>query len=179
MRRSSRAPSAASPTRRRRRPGPSPSARRPASGPRRRARRASPARRSRRWSGSAGEPGEKPLTGGLTGLLQFAGHPMTYRAASVLLLATCAVAGAGCKKEQESLVVATLRLAAADPAGMDLRSVKLAATPGREATFDKVTMLSATEDTQVGLYLPGDVTGTVRIVATAYPRMGCAGFRGM
>src|SRR6476659_4622012 len=97
-------------------------------------------------------------------------------AALCLMLVTCALAGGGCKKEKESLVLAQLQLAAPDARAASLLSVSLAATPGPTRTF-ALSSLSADTASELGLYLPGDITGTVAITAVAFPKTGCAGFR--
>ena len=88
-----------------------------------------------------------------------------------------AVVGAGCKKDQQSLVLVELKLSAGAPDATGLKSVTLMATPGPTATFP-LSMLSANTGITLGLYFSGDVTGNVQIVATAVPQSGCAGFHG-
>jgi hypothetical protein len=63
----------------------------------------------------------------------------TFRAA--LLVLTCAALGAGCKKDQQSLLVASLKLRPGTAAATGLKLVTLTATPGSGETF--LTMAGA------------------------------------
>ena len=85
--------------------------------------------------------------------------------------------GAGCKKEKESLVIARLALAAPDSRASNLLSVSVTLTPGPTRSFP-LQMLSADSSASFGVYLPGDITGDVAVVAIATPQTGCIGFRG-
>ena len=100
------------------------------------------------------------------------------RAALPIVLATSVAIAAGCAKDKESLVLAELKLATAGTQATNLTSVTLAATPGRTKSYD-VTTLSGDSSIVLGLYVPANVTGDVRIDATAYPQSGdCAGYKG-
>ena len=99
------------------------------------------------------------------------------RAAPALLLAACTLLGAGCKKGKESLVLANLRLERPDARAVNLKNVTLTAMPGPTKTYP-LSMLSADDFAEFGLYLPENVTGEVAIVASAVPQSGCVGFRG-
>ena len=75
-------------------------------------------------------------------------------------------------------MLAELKLATAGAQATNLTSVTLAATPGRTKSYD-VTTLSGDSSIVLGLYVPANVTGDVRIDATAYPQSGdCAGYKG-
>ena len=99
------------------------------------------------------------------------------RTVPALLVAACALLGAGCKKGKESLVLANLRLDRPDARAVNLMNVTLIAMPGPTKTYP-LSMLSADDFTEFGLYLPENVTGEVAIVAIAVPQSGCVGFRG-
>ena len=101
----------------------------------------------------------------------------TRGAALSLMLVTCVLLGLGCKKEKESLVIARLTLAAPDPRAANLLSVSVMLNPGLSQTFPLQT-LSADSSASFGVYLPGDITGEVTVVAVAAPAAGCVGFRG-
>jgi len=88
-----------------------------------------------------------------------------------------ALAAGGCKKDQQSLALVSLKLRSGTTAATNLKSVTLSATPGPMATFDQAT-LSADTAVKFGLYLSGSITGDVSIVASAAPKSGCGGFRG-
>jgi len=93
----------------------------------------------------------------------------------IVALATSALAGAGCKKQQESLVVAQLKLDSPDPLAMDL-SLTLMANAGPAKAYPAVTTLSTTA-TELGLYV--NIVGGVMVTAVAKPASGgCVGFRG-
>src|SRR6185295_16809341 len=64
------------------------------------------------------------------------------RTAPALLIAACALLGAGCKKGKESLVLANLKLDRPDARAVDLMNVTLAAMPGPTRTYP-LSMLSA------------------------------------
>src|SRR5438105_4247077 len=93
------------------------------------------------------------------------------------MLVTCILLGPGCKKEKESLVIARLTLAAPDPRAANLLSVSVMLIPGPARTFP-LQMLSADSSASFGVYVPGDITGDVAVVAIASPAAGCIGFRG-
>ena len=59
----------------------------------------------------------------------------------------------------------------------NLNGVTLTAMPGPTERYD-LSMLSADDFAEFGLYLPENVTGEVAIVASAVPKSGCVGFRG-
>ena len=100
------------------------------------------------------------------------------RATLPIVLATSVAIAAGCAKDKESLVLAELKLDTAGTQATNLMSVTLAATPGPTKTY-RITTLSGDSSVVLGLYLPGNVTGDVRIDATAYPQDGdCAGYKG-
>ena len=99
------------------------------------------------------------------------------RTAPALLVAACTLLGAGCKKGKESLVLANLRLERPDARAVNLMNVTLTAMPGPTKTYP-LSMLSADDFAEFGLYLPENVTGEVAIVASAVPQSGCVGFRG-
>jgi WD40 repeat protein len=100
------------------------------------------------------------------------------RVGPALMIAACTLLGAGCKKEQESLVLVELKLASPDARATNLMSAKLMANPGPTRTFP-LSMLSVDDAVVFGVYLSGDITGDVSIVAIAYPQGGdCIGFRG-
>jgi len=95
-----------------------------------------------------------------------------------LLLAAGAAGAPGCKKDDhQSLVIVNLKLGMADTRANGPLSVTLAATPGPRRTYP-MTTLSATTALQLGLYLPGSVTGDVSLMATATLDDGCVGFSG-
>jgi hypothetical protein len=88
-----------------------------------------------------------------------------------------AALGAGCKKDKESLLLVDLRLAAGEPTATGLATVALDANPGPTKKY-LLSTLSADTSVNFGFYLPADITGSVDMVATAVPEIGCAGFRG-
>ncbi len=102
------------------------------------------------------------------------------RAALPVLLATTIALGGGCgAKDKESLVLVQLKLATAGAEATDLMSVTLAANPGPTKTYPSVTTLTGDDDAVIGLYVPGNITGDIRIDATARPHGGdCAGYKG-
>src|SRR4029078_6750967 len=90
------------------------------------------------------------------------------------LLVLAAVAGASCSKEKQSLVLVELDFAAPPTS---LMSLTLAATPGPTRMYDLSTL--SANGAVFGLYVPGDLTGSVKVDATAYPQDGsCAGYKG-
>ena len=92
-----------------------------------------------------------------------------FRTAPALLVAACALLGAGCKKGKESLVLANLKLERPDARAVNLNGVTLTAMPGPTETYP-LSMLSADDFAEFGLYLPENVTGEVAIVASAVPQ---------
>ena len=105
--------------------------------------------------------------------------PVKIRGAALsLMAATCALAAAGCKKDTQSLVVAKLKLDAPDPRAADVTSVSLTAMPGPTRSYELKKMLATDTTVDLGLYIPGDITGDVTIIAVATPPTGCVGFRG-
>ena len=97
---------------------------------------------------------------------------------ATLAVVALAAAGPGCGKEKQSLVLAELDFGAAAAPAVPLGSLTLAATPGLTRMYD-LSKLSAVNGAVFGLYVSGDITGSVKIDATAYPLDGsCAGYKG-
>jgi hypothetical protein len=97
---------------------------------------------------------------------------------STLALVALASAGPGCSKEKQSLVLAELDFGTTGAPAVTLGSLTLVATPGPTQMYD-LSKLSAVNSAVFGLYVSGDVTGSVKIDATAYPLDGsCAGYKG-
>jgi WD40 repeat protein len=94
-----------------------------------------------------------------------------------VLLVAGVVSAAGCKKEQESLIVVALT---ADSGAANLRTLTLSAqspsVPGASKTFS-INGLSATA-ISYGLYVPGDVVGDVTVSAVATDPASCVGYSG-
>jgi WD40 repeat protein len=96
-----------------------------------------------------------------------------------MLLAACLAIAGGCAKDKDSLVLVELKLATAGTQASNLMSVTLAASPGPTKTYPTITTLTGDNDTVLGLYVPGNITGDIRIDATANPQSGdCAGYKG-
>jgi hypothetical protein len=105
--------------------------------------------------------------------------PVKIRGAALsLMAATCALAAAGCKKDTQSLVVAKLKLDAPDPRAADVMSLSLTAMPGPTRSYQLKKMLATDTTVDLGIYIPGDITGEVTIIAVATLPTGCVGFRG-
>jgi hypothetical protein len=99
---------------------------------------------------------------------------LTHARWSSLVLVACAIAQtAGCKKEQDSLVLVNVR---ANAQASDVTSLTLSAE-GTSTVFH-VSGLSATPQ-EFGLYVPSSVVGIVKVSAVAATSAGtCAGYKG-
>ena len=75
--------------------------------------------------------------------------PVPSRTLTALMLIACTGLGAGCKKEQLSLVLVNLKLARPDARASDLKSVTVTANPGPTANYP-LSMLSDTTTVELG-----------------------------
>ncbi len=89
------------------------------------------------------------------------------------LISLAAVVGAGCKKEQDSLVVVSVK---ADDMASNVTVLTIAAE-GTSQTFSVAPNGLSSTATLFGLYVPSDVTGTVKVSAIA-SRGTCDGYTG-
>jgi hypothetical protein len=95
-----------------------------------------------------------------------------------------AVAAAGCKKDQESLVVVTLSADAADTTAKDMTSVVLTINDGTHSVAKTFALPagtgipSTTPYVSFGVYVDSDFTGGVTITATASQPGSCLGETG-
>ncbi|MEP6653033.1 MAG: hypothetical protein ABJA82_06715, partial [Myxococcales bacterium] len=99
------------------------------------------------------------------------------------LLVFCAAAGvgAGCHKDEESLIVVQLALATdVLPRTAEVESVTLAANrvPGNRTFRPASLSLSSTVPISFGLYIGAGITGTVEITATVTSKSGGPCFSG-
>jgi WD domain, G-beta repeat len=91
-----------------------------------------------------------------------------------LAAAVLSIGGTGCKKEKDSLIIASVKTE--DSNGGTLRTLTLTVV-GVSQTFPLTAGLT-TSPIEFGLYLPSDVTGTVNVSASASEPTGCRGYKG-
>jgi len=96
-------------------------------------------------------------------------------------LAVVALAGfvPGCKKDQESLVIASMTVTDMNGAGVDFVEVTVGdPTSSNTVTkiFDLPAGLPMTDTFDVGVYVP--FSGSLTVTAVAKPTSGCEGYRG-